>query len=195
MAAGRWIFKHGMEYRVYLSNYTDPEQSFQIRTQADFTRQFVDAVGNPVGSVTADIAGWSPASFLLGAGDIYVTPSRNAQPALAQKYLAFYSQSDWRTTDRFTLNLGLRWDLQPGPTERYDRISSFDFKGKNPYGTAGAIVFSGKAGTARNYWNTAYGDFGPRIGAATSSVGGASRESAPFRADFPSKSQAPATIR
>ena len=87
-------------------------------------------------------------------------------PALAQKYFALYSQNDWRATSKLTINLGLRWDLQPGPTERYNRFSSYDFTQKNPFGTLGAIAFPGSNGYGRNLWDTEYHDFGPRIGAA-----------------------------
>jgi hypothetical protein len=37
--SGRWIFKAGSEYRVFLSNYTDAEESFYIITSAEYTRQ------------------------------------------------------------------------------------------------------------------------------------------------------------
>jgi len=50
----------------------------------------------------------------------------NVTPALSQKYFAVYSQNDWRASSKLTVNLGLRWDLQPGPTERYNRMSGID---------------------------------------------------------------------
>jgi hypothetical protein len=64
------------------------------------------------------------------------------------------------------VNLGLRWDLQPGPTERYNRFSAYDFTKMNPFGTLGTIAFPGTNGYSRNLWNTEYHDFGPRLGAA-----------------------------
>jgi hypothetical protein len=83
-----------------------------------------------------------------------------------QKYFAVYSQNDWRATSKLTLNLGLRWDLQPGPTERYNRMTSMDLTAKNPFGALGAWAFPGVGGYSRNLWDTEYSDWGPRVGAA-----------------------------
>ena len=77
-----------------------------------------------------------------------------------------YTQNDWRATNKLTLNLGLRWDLQPGPTERYNRISGIDLNAFNPFGYRGAIVFPGVNGYSRNLWNTTYNNIGPRLGLA-----------------------------
>ena len=162
--SGHWIFKFGSEYRVMLSNYTDAEESAYIQTSAGYTRQLSNATGGAIGSPNADVAGYSPASFLLGAGSISVAAGRGVKPALAQKYFALYSQNDWRATKKLTVFLGLRWDLQPGPTERFNRMSAFDLTGKNPYGTLGAYAFPSQDGNSRNMWNKHYLDFGPRVG-------------------------------
>jgi hypothetical protein len=161
---GHWVFKFGSEYRAMLSNYTDAEESAYILNVQGYTRQLSNATGGAIGSPNADVAGWNPASALLGAGNISVAAGRGVKPALAQKYLALYTQNDWRATRKLTVFLGLRWDLQPGPTERYDRMSALDLSAKNPYGTPGAYAFPGKNGNSRNMWDTHYRDFGPRLG-------------------------------
>ena len=123
-----WTLKFGGEARVYLSNYIDPEESFWVQTSQDYTRGIVNASGGGAGAaVDASNDGFALASILLGAGTISVAEGRSVPLALAQKYFALYTQNDWRVNQRLTLNLGLRWDLQPGPTERYNRISSIDF--------------------------------------------------------------------
>jgi trimeric autotransporter adhesin len=162
--SGRWIFKAGSEYRVFLSNYTDAEESFYIITSAEYTRQMTNATGGAIGSPNSDVAGFSPASILFGAGNISVAAGRGVKPAFAQKYFALYSQNDWRATNRLTIFLGLRWDLQPAPTERYNRLSAFDFSATNPYGTNGAYAFPGVGGYSRHLWDTHFRDFGPRVG-------------------------------
>ena len=160
----RWVHKFGAEHRALLSNYNDSGSAFSVQTSADYTRQTVTATGGAVGSPTADVAGYSAAAFLMGAGTISISAGRNALPALAQKYFGLYTQNDWRATNRLTIFLGLRWDLQPGPTERYNHLSAFDLDGKNPYGSSGAYVFPGIGGNSRNLWDTHYRDFGPRLG-------------------------------
>ena len=60
-------------------------------------------------------------------GRVVDSAGANVEPAFSQKYFAIYSQNDWRPTSKLTVNLGLRWEVQPGPTERFDRMSSWDF--------------------------------------------------------------------
>ncbi len=162
-----WTHKAGVEYRVYLSNYIDPEESFWIQTSQDYTRPIVTISGGAAGpAVDASNDGFALASFLLGAGNISVAEGRSVPLALAQKYFAMYTQNDWRVNSRLTVNLGARWDLQPGPTERYDRMSAVDFTATNPFGTKGAIVFPGVNGVSRNLYKTRYKELAPRTGFA-----------------------------
>ncbi|HEY3384642.1 MAG TPA: TonB-dependent receptor [Vicinamibacterales bacterium] len=63
------------------------------------------------------------ATFMLGALDnnssARLVPLQN--PNL--KAYAAYFQDDWRLGDRVTVNLGLRWEYQPGPTDAENRLS------------------------------------------------------------------------
>jgi trimeric autotransporter adhesin len=165
---GRWTFKAGSEYRVYLSNYDDPENAVNIITRQDFTREYVDTFGNGVNvtPVTPANSGWGPASALLGAGRLQVNGARNPKPAFAQKYLAFFSQNDWRATDRLNVYFGLRYDIQPGLTDRFNRVRSIDLTQRNAFGMLGTWVFPGYDGVARNLYETEYDNFGPRAGFA-----------------------------
>ena len=56
--------------------------------------------------------------------------------------------------------------MQPGPTERFNRMSAWDFTAQNAFGTPGAIAFPGVDGYSRNLWDTTYDNWGPRVGAA-----------------------------
>lgn len=175
-----WTFKWGTEYRVYLSNYQDPEEgSVLIEPGAGgsycysgacgnaFTAAYISATGASVAqNADARTQGLTFADLLAGAGSLVIAPGRNIFPSFAQKYFALYSQNDWRVTNRLTVFLGLRWDLQPGPTERYNRMSSFDPGRMNAFGTPGVVAFPGKDGYSRNLWDTRFRDFGPRLGAA-----------------------------
>jgi len=166
---GRWIHKFGGTYRVLLSNYIDNDDSSQIQTDASFTRFNVNADGSTTGLTTANASfnGLGIASIALGAGITRVSPGFAIRLALAQKYYGLYTQNDWRVTDRLTLNLGLRWDVQPGPTERFNRLSSIDLNSTEPlFGTPGKIIFPGNTVDDRHLWQTDYKNFGPRLGAA-----------------------------
>ncbi|HLQ51390.1 MAG TPA: TonB-dependent receptor, partial [Terriglobales bacterium] len=166
---GRWTHKFGGTYRMLLSNYIDVDDSQQIQTSNDFTRKNINADGSTNGlpSTNATQNGLGLASILLGAGNIRVSPGFQLRLALAQQYYALYSQNDWRATDRLTLNLGLRWDVQPGPTERHDRTTVIDLTGHEPlFNTPGSIVFPGHTTSNRHMWPTRWNNFGPRLGAA-----------------------------
>ena len=167
---GRWTHKFGGEYRVYLSNYDDAEFSMFINAPNNLTREFISATGDDVtpGGVVIDArnSGWGPAAALMGFGRIQVSGARNPKPAFAQKYVGLYTQNDWKATERLTVSLGLRWDLQPGLTDRFDRIRSIDLTQTNVFGMQGAWVFPGVNGASRNLYETQWKNFGPRASVA-----------------------------
>ena len=170
---GAWTHKFGMETRDLQSNYMDleeasvayPSQFFDVG--GNFNFQYVSANGGSSAQNTLNIQrGVGNARGFLGAPGWWIRPGANVTPAFSQKYFAVYSQNDWRATNKLTVNLGFRWDLQPGPTERYNRMTSVDLTATNPFGSRGAIVFPGVNGYSRNLWNTNYTNIGPRFGAA-----------------------------
>jgi hypothetical protein len=76
-------------------------------------------------------SGDSIASFLLG----YVggQSDYNLFPTTLGKYYAPWFQNDWKFNRRLTLNLGLRWDVNVAPNERYNRLNrGFDPNVINP---------------------------------------------------------------
>ena len=170
---GRWTHKFGGEFRNLLSNYADPEQGSVTypspfhSTGDNFNFEYVTANGG-IHSDTRTNAqrGVNAARMFLGAGLYWIRPGLNVNPAFSQKYMAVYTQNDWRATNKLTLNLGLRWEVQPGPTERFDRMSAYDREAKNPFGALGAIAFVGVGGYSRNLWDTQYNNWGPRVGVA-----------------------------
>ena len=171
---GDWTFKAGSEFRVITANYTDFEEaSTNIGgccandPGGNYTFEYNTANGGSAPQNTSPLqSGINGATMLVGEGVWFVRPGANLKPAYAAKYFALYSQNDWRATPKLTVNLGLRWDLQPGPTERFNRIAGYDFTKTNSFGTLGRIDFPGTQGYSRNLWDTEYHDFQPRVGAA-----------------------------
>jgi len=170
---GSWTHKAGVEGRDLQSNYADLEEAAAtiaaswFHSGGNFNFQYVTASGG-VHSQNANNnqKGVNGAALLLGAPSYWIRPGANVTPAFSQKYFAVYSQNDWRASSKLTINLGLRWDLQPGPTERYNRMSSVDLTAKNSFGYMGAVALAGVGGYGRNLWNTQYNNWGPRAGAA-----------------------------
>ena len=47
---------------------------------------------------------------------------------IRQYFYNFFVQDDYRATSRLTFNIGLRYENQRPPTEKYGRLTSFDFQ-------------------------------------------------------------------
>jgi hypothetical protein len=78
------------------------------------------------------LSGNSIASFLLGTPSSG-SSSYNLLGVYKYAYYAPWVQDDWRITSRLTLNLGLRWDFNLPPTERYNRMNrGFDPSAASP---------------------------------------------------------------
>jgi trimeric autotransporter adhesin len=182
---GKWTMKVGSEYRVDLGNYADilyatPSLGMSWTTNAA-TGQFGDLSGNNATWLISNPSnlGLDAATALTGASGYSLAGGTTVKPSFASKYAAFYTQNDWRVNDRLTINLGLRYEVQPGPTERYNQMSEYDLSVPNSYytnmsavaspsplATMGAVVFPGQNGLSRNLWRTSWNNISPRIGTA-----------------------------
>lgn len=79
---------------------------------------------------------------------------------------SFFVQDDWKVSQRLTLNLGLRYDYQSKPVERFDGHINFDPDCTLPSGIVGCTVFANYEGQPRSFRDEDYNDFGPRFGFA-----------------------------
>jgi hypothetical protein len=107
------------------------------------------------------------ADFLLGI------PSAVSQDAPVTGYTntwytALFLQDDFRVSQKLTLNLGLRWDVQTPPTDPFDRVVNYvpgQHSTVNPIAPVGALFF-GDPGVERGGIPTDYSHLSPRIGFA-----------------------------
>ena len=75
--------------------------------------------------VASTTAGYGLASFLLGdasSGNVIAINPISTQGL----YYAAYVQDDWKVTSRLTINMGLRWDVEIGDREKYNRLAYFN---------------------------------------------------------------------
>ena len=86
----------------------------------------------PDPTATALGTGSSFASFLLGTGDAGGAATLNANASIEKRLFGWYFQDDWKVSKKMTLNLGLRYDFQLAPTERYNRLTYFEPNETNP---------------------------------------------------------------
>lgn len=112
-------------------------------------------------SYNGNAADFAYPAFLLGV-PISSTRVRFGQGFPYQTYWqdGFYAQDDFQVKPSFTLNLGLRWDLDTWPVERFNRQSNWDTKTNQLLVATGSNRSPGIT--------TDYGDWGPRLGFAWS---------------------------
>jgi outer membrane receptor protein involved in Fe transport len=65
-------------------------------------------------------------SFLAGTGNSFSITLGDRSSAIIQSALGFYVQDNYKVRQNLTLELGLRWDWNVTPTERYNRFVVFD---------------------------------------------------------------------
>jgi hypothetical protein len=122
---------------------------------------------------TGPQTGFGFASYVLGTGSNgdYNIP---AQSSLFKKFFGWYFQDDWKISRKLTLNLGVRYDFQTAPTERYDRITQFEPNAPNPvlsqdvgFSVPGFLQYVGGS-VGRGAYKTDYTNLAPRLGMAYS---------------------------
>lgn len=104
-------------------------------------------------------AGNTIASLLLGYPS---SATRSVSVNKYQRWLEsnYFAQDDWRVTRWLTLNVGLRYDLMPFPTEKYNHQATLDVN-TFLYAYANQGGYNSHAGLKNNY-----GDISPRFGFA-----------------------------
>jgi hypothetical protein len=126
---GKHTFQVGGQYELGLDNY------FQTNIASGafaFDGSWTRSGGGPAASGAT--GGFPFADFLLGLSlnqGSFVNQTEGvaqvpAQTQGRQTYRAFYGNDNWRVTTKLTLNLGLRYELQGGWSDRFNRLSFFD---------------------------------------------------------------------
>jgi hypothetical protein len=175
---GKHTIQAGAQYELGLDNY------FQTNIASGaFAFSGSWTTNNAVSSGAT--GGFPFADFLLGLSQnqgSFVNQTEGvaqvpAQTAGRQTYRAFYGNDTWRLTNKVTFNLGLRYELQGGWSERYNRLTYFDPSAVNQTvtgcgGTAGSqclgetlLVGTGRNST-RNNIPLDKKQFSPRLGLA-----------------------------
>ena len=158
---------------------------FPQQTSPDFT--FAAGLASASTGAAAPQLGGEITTFLLGipGGNM----ARVASYAEQDKYVGLFFQDDWKLSKKLTVNVGVRWDLESGITERFDRsVYAFNSTSPTPIASAavaryaagtqipelpasqfkvnGGLTFANTGGNPRSYWSPRYTNFQPRIGVA-----------------------------
>ena len=154
---GSHTWKAGIDYRLLRGN------NFQ-RSSPSGSYSFASGLtANPLSPAGT---GSSYATYLLGAvsSASLTTHLGESQHGIST---SLFFQDDWKLTRRLTLNIGMRWDFQQQPVERWDGATNFDpFTAPSGSSLLGRTVFAGRDGQPRSFRGNDYNDFGPRFGFA-----------------------------
>ncbi|MBM3811072.1 MAG: TonB-dependent receptor [Acidimicrobiia bacterium] len=180
---GRHSLKYGTEVAQLLRhNFSSGRSSGDLTFDNAWTRQF-----QAISQGARDSS--SVASLLLGhiqSGNLQY----NDTFLRREPYWAIFVQDDWRISNKLTLNLGLRYDIQFGLYEIQNRLNrDWDFSSVQPTSAAviarwntlraatptmpapvqalvGGMTFAGVGGQPRRVYNPDLTNVQPRIGVA-----------------------------
>jgi hypothetical protein len=141
-------------------------------TVVSFNNQMT--AGPDPSNLASDTTGDALASFMTGAGDPGIGSAGgtgfSAYPAPTYFMHGMYVQDDWKATQKLTLNLGVRYEIQVPTTARHNEQAYFDLHALNPISVTtgipvfGEIVYNTPGD--RFLWTPNYDDFAPRLGFA-----------------------------
>lgn len=164
---GNHNIRSGLDMRwtnVFNENYNN--SGGQVTFNRDFTERTLNS--------TNVLEGNSFASFLLGApdgGQVEVNPT----PHYKWFFMAPWIQDDWRVSNKLSVNLGFRWDINGSVTEENDMLNyAFDPTIVNPVSARvgqqvmGGIRFAGVDGAPNRPWKLDKNNYQFRVGAAYS---------------------------
>ncbi|MEA2174025.1 MAG: hypothetical protein QOD00_1617 [Blastocatellia bacterium] len=187
--SGKHTYKFGGEYRHFQVNQSGGSFNFGggvFCFSNEFTARDPQNFGSTGGSAIADLLLGAPSAAAGCNGNGPNTQLENVSPTTFQwGYYATYVQDDFKVSRKLTLNLGLRYDYEQPPVERFNRQNrGFAIGQSNPLASnaavrganandcpacanlTGGLFFAGVGGQPRGAFKPDRNNFQPRIGVA-----------------------------
>jgi hypothetical protein len=144
---------HTIKFGVlFLRHRFNGFSAFPTRGTFDFNGQFTRQIGGTSSqSALAD--------FALGAIDNANRNVLNGTFGMRMWQLAPFVQDSWRATERLTIDLGFRWEVNAPPYDVHDHWANLDVK-------TGQLLVAGINGNGRRLRRTDYNTPSPRVGLA-----------------------------
>lgn len=163
---GNHTYKFGVEFKHDTTNYSSytnmsPNYTFSSTETSQPLYGQVLPTGTGIGSA------W--ASFLLGDYDS-VSAGNGQELFYLRNSWALFLEDSWKVTHKFTLDYGLRWDLQQPIAELHSRMASFSptTPNENANGLLGGVIYAGSGAGRCNCQFAPYYPYAvaPRFGGA-----------------------------
>jgi hypothetical protein len=174
------VIFNGFTMGVDVTSLFQAENTFEVADDASRTlRSHVLSVGvdfhadqinthptvydNGSFSFTGSETGSDFADFLLGIDSSY-TQGEGQKFYNRNHYLGMYAQDSWQVSPQVTLNYGLRWDVLPPWSEKYNQLLTLNPDEQSvvyPNAPKG-ILFPGDLGVPNTLSPTRYGNVAPR---------------------------------
>jgi hypothetical protein len=141
--------------------------SFGVDFHADQINTHPTVYDNGSFSFTGSETGSDFADFLLGIDSSY-TQGAGQKFYNRNHYLGLYGQDSWQVSPQLTLNYGLRWDVLPPWSEKYNQLLTLNPAEQSvvfPNAPKG-ILFPGDPGVPNTLSPTRYGNVAPRAAAS-----------------------------
>jgi hypothetical protein len=149
---GNHSLKYGYDYRMLRENFSsNGYQGGRYFFDGTYTSVDTTTTTNSNNQTNANrnrnAYGRDLAAFLLGiptaSSSQSIIDSSGINYSVQSQYHGFFFQDDWRVTPKLTLNLGLRYELELGLTERYNRfIRGFDASTTSPINDAAVAAYT-----------------------------------------------------
>lgn len=146
---GRHTFKAGADLRWARLNVFQPPSPTGSFT---FSNLFTDQPG-------VANTGHPLASFMLGQVQQFSIDLQQQEIRNRAHFQEYFLQDDWRLSDRFTINAGLRYSLNFPSTEENDQVAIFNLDTRQ-------LEYAGRGGQPRAARQLHKNNFGPRVGIA-----------------------------
>ena len=141
---GNHTAKLGWDFRVVRENFiSNGYQGSRLFFDGTYTAPASNSSTTLRNAFGRDIAAFLLGIATTGSGSTASQLDNSINYSVQSLYHGFFFHDDWRVTPKLTLNLGLRYELEGGLSERFNRIQrGFDLSTPTPIDSAARAAYT-----------------------------------------------------